>query len=348
MNIPKLLRKIKSTLKGILLPFYRRIENVFSEIKDKKISIKREKDEYGYLEDESFRNKIKRINWKPKMLYIGFIVAASLLCIAMAQISPDSKFRTWYRSLKNKPVINKSVQYTENNNESSTDRGTFLTHYRFQSFGASNPNEVDTNAPMVAFTFDDGPNPSCTQRILDVLNANYSHATFFVVGTNAENYPDLLKAISASGSEIGNHTYNHKDLTTLSTSDVEEQIDKVNRAVKKATGENTTVIRPPYGAYNDKVIKQLEEPVILWDLDTEDWDSRNAKKVVDNVMSQIKDGDIVLMHDIYDSTAEAVEILVPKLKEQGYQIVSVSEMAKYKGQTLELDKAYGTIKGTTE
>lgn len=348
MNIPKFLTKIKSTLKGILSFFYGKTKNIISGIRDKKILIRREKDEYGYLEDESFKDKIKRINCKPQILYIGFIIAVSLLCIAMAQISPDSRFRTWYRSLKNKPVINKSVQYSEEEKDSSAERGTFLTHYRFQGFGASNPNDIDTNAPMVAFTFDDGPNPSCTQRILDVLNANYSHATFFVVGTNAENYPDLLKAISASGSEIGNHTYNHKDLTTLSTSDVEEQIDKVNRAVKKATGENTTVIRPPYGAYNDKVMNQLEEPVILWDLDTEDWDSRNAKKIVDNVMSQIKDGDIVLMHDIYDSTAEAVEILVPRLKEQGYQIVSVSEMAKYKGKTLELDKAYGTIRGTTE
>jgi peptidoglycan/xylan/chitin deacetylase (PgdA/CDA1 family) len=92
----------------------------------------------------------------------------------------------------------------------------------------------------------------------------------------------------------------------------------------------------------------MQEPVVLWDLDTEDWSSRNAQKVTEKVLGTIKDGDIVLMHDIYDSTAEAVEILVPKLKEQGYQIVSVSELARYKGKTLELNKAYGEIEGSEE
>ena len=346
MDAQKILEEIKRTLKRIIKPFYRKAKEIISGIKHKGI-LKRKENDYGYIDDESSRKRM----WKPfsdsKMFYAGFIIVASLFCILITQLLPGSKLRTWYHNLHNKPVINKSVQYTRNE-EQAKEWGTFLTHYRFQSFGASNPNEVDTNAPMVAFTFDDGPNPSNTQRILDVLNENYSHATFFVVGTNAENYPDLLKAISASGSEIGNHTYNHKDLTSISSSEVEEQIDKVNRAVKKATGENTTVIRPPYGAFNDKVLEQLEEPVVLWDLDTEDWDSRNAKKIVDEVMANIKDGDIVLMHDIYDSTAEAVEMLVPKLKEQGYQIVSISEMAEYKGKTLELHKAYGEIEGFPE
>lgn len=347
MNIQKIFKRAKDSLRRTVIPFNRKIRERFSR-HDRGFLINRKRDEYGYLEEKSFRDKIRKINIDSKVFYTVFIVVASLFCIIISQISPDSRFRTWYHSLKNKPVISKGIQLTGEKSVIDQQTGTFLTYYRFQGFGESDPTHIDSKAPMIALTFDDGPNPSSTQRILDVLNANYSHATFFVVGTNAENYPDMLKAISASGCEIGNHSYNHKDLTTLSTSDVEEQIEKVNRAVKKATGENTTVIRPPYGAYNDKVIKQLEEPVILWDLDTEDWESRNAKKIVDAVMSSVKDGDIVLMHDIYDSTAEAVEILIPKLKEQGYQVVSVSELAKYKGKTLELDKAYGKIGGTAE
>lgn len=347
MDIQKILGKVKRTLKRTMKPFYKKIKGIISGFRDKSILINRKENDYGYL-DENLKRRNRKININRKVFYTGYVIIVSLFCIIITQILPNSKVRAWYRNLTNKPVINKSVQYTEDDSGVAKDKGTFLTYYRFQSFGASDPNDVDTDAPMVAFTFDDGPNPSNTQRILDVLNANYSHATFFVVGTNAEKYPDTLKAISASGCEIGNHTYDHKDLTTLSISDVEEQIDKVNRAVKKATGENTTVIRPPFGAYNDQVLKQLEEPVVLWDLDTEDWESRNAKKVVDAVMSNVKDGDIILMHDIYDSTAEAVEILVPKLKEQGYQIVSVSEMAKYKGKTLELGKAYGEIEGSGE
>lgn len=284
----------------------------------------------------------------PRILYPVFIIIASLFCIFLAQLSHGSKLRIWYYKLTHDEVIGKGIQNAGNQEEAYQQAGTFMTYYRFQSFGASNPNEVDTGAPMVAFTFDDGPNPDTTQRILDVLNANYSHATFFVVGNNAEKYPDTLKAISASGSEIGNHTYSHEKLTDLSDVDVEEQIDKVNRAVKKATGEGTTVIRPPYGAYDENLLNQLEEPIVLWDLDTEDWDSRNAQKIVSKVLSNVKDGDIILMHDIYDSTAEAVEILVPKLKEQGYQIVTVSEMARYKGKELELHKAYGEIGGAVQ
>lgn len=292
--------------------------------------------------------KIKKMLKNPYILYSVFIVVASIFCILLAQLSHGSRLRIWYYKLTHNEVISKGVRYSADQGKENQQPGTFLTYYRFRSFNSCDPTEVDSDAPMVALTFDDGPNPDNTNRILDVLNANYSHATFFVVGTNAENYPDTLKAISASGSEIGNHTYSHAKLTDLSLADVEEQIDKVNRAVKKATGENTTVIRPPYGAYDKKLLDQLEEPVVLWDLDTEDWDSRNAQTIVENVLSQVEDGDIILMHDIYESTAEAVEILVPKLKEQGFQIVTISEMARYKGKELELHKAYGEIEGTAQ
>lgn len=279
-------------------------------------------------------------------LYAGFILGTSLFCILLAEVSQANSFRGWYYNLINKDVINKSIQYPDE--EKSREYGSFLTYYRYNSFGASNPEEVDTDAPMVALTFDDGPNPEYTDRILKVLEDNYSHATFFVVGTNAEKYPEMLQAIASSGNEIGNHTYSHANLTDIDAADVEEEIDKVNRAVRKATGEIATVIRPPYGAYNDDVLNQLEQPVVLWDFDTEDWDSRNAQVIVDNILAEVEDGDIILMHDIYASTAEAVELLIPRLKEMGYQIVSVSDMARYKGKELELHKAYGEIKQSVE
>lgn len=292
-----------------------------------------------------FKKNLKEKNFENRHIYVMYVVITTFICLSAIQFAPGSAFRNWYYNLINKPIINKGVPYMVNDQD-EIKKGTFLTHYRYTAFGATDPEEIEPDAPMIALTFDDGPNADYTQRILNTLSANYSHATFFVVGPNAENCAETLKAISLAGCEIGNHTYNHKDLTTLAAAEVDEQIEKVNRAVKKATGENTTVIRPPYGAFNDDVLLQLKEPVILWDLDTEDWDSRNAQKVVEKVLDTVKDGDIVLMHDIYDSTAEAVEILVPKLKEQGYQIVSVSELAKYKGKQLELGKAYGEIKGT--
>lgn len=277
--------------------------------------------------------------WK---IFAGYTIIASLLCIVIAEISQVNQFRVWYYNLIRKDVISKSVEYVNDTKEE--DYGSFITYYRHNVFGASKSLKVDSDTPMVALTFDDGPNPEYTGRILKALKDNESHATFFVVGTNAEQYPDTLRAIASSGNEIGNHTYSHANLTDIDSAEVEKEIDKVNRAVKKATGEMATVIRPPYGAYNNAVLEQLQQPVILWDVDTEDWDSRNAQAIVDHIIANIEDGDIILMHDIYDSTAEAVELLIPCLKEMGYQVVSVSEMAHYKEKELELHKAYGGVK----
>ncbi|MGN0436979.1 MAG: polysaccharide deacetylase family protein [Lachnospiraceae bacterium] len=278
---------------------------------------------------------------EPIVLYPTFVIFACLFCLLATQFAKGSPFRIWLFELTHKEIVDKGVAVEEDVEKG--DVGMFLTKYRYQSFGATNPAEVDVTAPMVALTFDDGPSENATGRILKVLEDNYSRATFFMAGTNAEKYPELVAQIAGAGCELGNHTYNHKDLTKLDTAGREEQIDLVNRAVNKATGENTTVVRPPFGAYDESVLNDLQVPVVLWNLDTEDWNSRNAQQVVENVMTQVKDGDIVLMHDIYDSTAEAVELLVPMLKERGFQIVTVSEMARYKEKDLECHKAYGNI-----
>ena len=201
----------------------------------------------------------------------------------------------------------------------------------------------DKSKNVIYLTFDCGYENGNTEPILDALKKHNAKATFFVVGHFLESAPDIVKRMEAEGHAVGNHTYHHANLTKADDDTIEKEISDVNRAVKNATGEKATLIRPPYGAYNDKVMALLTEPVVLWDLDTEDWSSRNAQDIAEKVLSTVKDGDIVLMHDIYESTAEAVEIMVPKLKEMGYQIVSVSQMAQYKGRTLELGKAYGEI-----
>lgn len=293
-----------------------------------------------------FASYIRKHISDPVVLYPAYIIFASLFCVLATQMAHGGAFRIWLYQMTHDEIVEKGVEYTIG--EKDENYGTFLTNYRYQSFGATNPDEVDETTPMVALTFDDGPSENATARILKVLRENYSRATFFMVGTNAEKYPELVAEIAGAGCELGNHSYSHKDLTQLDSAGREEQIDLVNRVVNKATGENTTVIRPPFGAYNDEVLNDLQIPVVLWNLDTEDWSSRNAQLVVENVMDQVQDGDIILMHDIYDSTAEAVELLVPRLKEEGYQLVTVSEMAKYKGKELECHKAYGKITGETQ
>lgn len=278
-----------------------------------------------------------------KVLYVAYIIAMSVLCILLAGILPNINFKQWRMARSNKPTINKGIEYEMDAKDIAAGVGQFVTYYNYMRLGATDPMEIDPNAPMVAFTFDDGPSAESTDRILAALTANYSHATFFVVGRQTEQFPEKLQNILSSGCEIGNHTFDHRNLVDLSESDIYEQIANLNRSVKNATGEETTVIRPPYGAYDEKVMGILDKPVILWDVDSEDWKSRNAQTICNKVLSEVKDGDIILMHDLYESTAEAVELILPKLKEQGYQIVTVSEMASYKGKALELGKAYGKI-----
>lgn len=274
--------------------------------------------------------------------YSIFVVVVSLICILLAQGAKRFDWIYMVDGITEDDIIGKEIQY--GNGSDQEFLGDFLTNYRYLSFGETDPEEIDPEAPMIALTFDDGPNPEYTRRILDALEANYAKATFFVVGTSAEKHPEMLQEILSSGCELGNHTYHHKDLTKLDLGDVINEVDRVNRIAIEVTGQGTTLIRPPYGAYNDDVLSVMEEPVILWDLDTLDWENRNAEAIVQRVLDNVSDGDIILMHDIYDSTAEAAEILIPKLKEMGYQMVTISEMAQYKEQTLELNKTITEIK----
>lgn len=202
-------------------------------------------------------------------------------------------------------------------------------------------NYIDPDKPMIALTFDDGPHYTNTEKILDVLKQNDSCATFFVVGDNAEAYPEILKDISDAGCQIGNHTKNHKDLTNLTDDEIKQEVDYVDKIVKKATGSPTTIIRPPYGAYDKNVQKVLNKtPLIFWDIDTEDWLTLNAKKTIDAVMDQTSDGEIILLHDIHDSTAKAAETFIPRLRAEGYQLVTIEELIYYKGINIKGGETY--------
>lgn len=186
---------------------------------------------------------------------------------------------------------------------------------------------IDPLKPIVALTFDDGPG-IYTQRILDTLKKYNAHATFFMLGDNVSKYPDAVKAVRAAGCEIGNHTKSHSDLKKLSASEVLKEINDTQDLINKTLGTSGEqyIVRPPYGNVNDTVKEVCKHPLILWAVDTLDWSSKNADKVLAEVKKEVKDGKVVLMHDIYLSTADAVDKVVPWLVEQGYQICSVSEM----------------------
>lgn len=188
----------------------------------------------------------------------------------------------------------------------------------------------DPNAKMVALTFDDGPS-KYTEAILNQLEKYGAKATFFVVGNRVSQYSDILKRESELGMEIGNHSWDHANLTKLSESGIKAQKTQTDNAVSAVTGKNTTLFRPPYGSKSTAVASAYNMPLILWSVDTLDWKTRNAKSTVDAVMNNVKDGDIVLMHDIYESSAKAAVELIPKLIEKGYQLVTVSELGNARG-----------------
>lgn len=193
---------------------------------------------------------------------------------------------------------------------------------------------IDPDKPMVALTYDDGPGGKSETRILNCLRKNGGVATFFYLGSRISSDPENVKAAYELGCELGNHTWSHPILTSLKDEQIKSQLESTSNAIKNVCGEYPTLFRPSYGATNDKINKMSGMPVIMWSVDTLDWKHRDGKKVFDYVTSiPVLDGKIILMHSIYDSTADATERLVPWLKSKGYQMVTVSELYKYKKDT---------------
>lgn len=205
--------------------------------------------------------------------------------------------------------------------------GNYITYYNGLGLMTR---QIDVNGPMVALTYDDGPSRFTTE-ILDVLGQYNSAATFFVVGERVNAYANAVKRAYEMGCEIGNHTYSHKSLTGIGAVMIQSQLAMTNTAVAHLTGVSPVVMRPPGGGYNRTVQQAAGMPLILWSIDTLDWKTRNAAATRAEVLSHVKDGDIVLMHDLYGPTAAASRSIVPELIGRGYQLVTVSELAQCRG-----------------
>lgn len=206
--------------------------------------------------------------------------------------------------------------------------------------------QIDPAKPMVALTFDDGPG-NYEDRIVAALQKYNSKATFFYVGTQATKFPSTVKRVADAGNEIGNHSYKHENLPKLSQAAIESSINKTNEILRNQSGQSVSLVRPPYGATAGSVkpaLRATGQPSILWTIDTLDWKTKNTKNTVNVVLNQVKDGDIVLMHSIYRQSAEAAELIIPALKERGYQLVTVSELAKARGINMEAGKNYSSFR----
>ena len=193
---------------------------------------------------------------------------------------------------------------------------------------------IDPEKKLVAFTFDDGPS-QYYDDILDILEEYGMHATFFVWGRNYNSsYEDVMKRVVEQGCELGNHTWSHPYLSKLDEAGIAQEIEQTRALLEELTGITNFLVRPPYGDSNLKVQVSVNAPLINWSVDSADWNNGSFDSVYTNVMSKVKDGDIVLMHASYSFTVEAVRAMIPELIADGYQIVSVSELAAVRGVTM--------------
>ncbi|MCL2322805.1 MAG: polysaccharide deacetylase family protein [Oscillospiraceae bacterium] len=191
----------------------------------------------------------------------------------------------------------------------------------------------EANTKYVALTFDDGPNSSLTPKLLDALEKYNAKVTFFIVGNMVNNSKDVVKRAYDLGNEIGSHSYDHKDFTILSNTEIINQVNQTSAIIKSVTGTNPTLIRVPYGTHDDNVnskLKSLGLPIILWNVDPIDWDCDDANLVYERVKDNLDDGNIVLMHDTHPTSIDAAVRILKDYSNNGYKFVTISELAALK------------------
>lgn len=246
----------------------------------------------------------------------------------------NGKRKTGWRTINGKKYY-----FSPKNGKMVTGKKTISHYLCYFSEKGVLLRKIDKNKKMVALTYDDGPS-IYTPRVLKTLKENNAVATFFVVGNRVPTYSDTVKKAHDMGCEIGNHTYEHKCLTRMSETEVRRQISRTNKNVKKVTGQTPVIMRPTGGATNANVKQWVGMPSIIWSIDTLDWKTRNADSTRRAVLNRVKDGDIVLMHDLYSATATASETIIPELVRRGYQLVTVSELAECRGGMKETGAYY--------
>jgi len=185
---------------------------------------------------------------------------------------------------------------------------------------------------IVALTFDDGPHPQYTPRILDELKKRNVRATFFTLGRSVDLYPQIAARIAEEGHEIGNHTYTHGNLSKMSNSNIVREMDRGRDAIVRATGIHPRIMRAPYGAIKSSqrqmIFDKYKYPEIFWSVDSRDWESKNATSVTNIIMKTTRPGGIILVHDIQKSAVDALPVFLDRLLAQGYKFVTVSELIR--------------------
>lgn len=237
------------------------------------------------------------------LLMVVFVVMAVLACIPAENINADNK----YISI----AWNGTADVAE-----ETDAGA-----------DADPGypKVYTYENVVALTFDDGPGQS-TEKLLDGLKERNVKATFFLVGENIEGNEDIVKRMYDEGHLIGNHTFSHVQLTAVPEAQALDEVNDTNAAIEAVTGVRPYYIRPPYGMISQCMSEEIDMQCVLWTVDPEDWNTSDCNAVVRHVVKNARNGDIILMHDIFDSSVTAALEIVDRLKERGYVFVTADQL----------------------
>ncbi len=211
------------------------------------------------------------------------------------------------------------------------------------SIVTSNGRQLDLTKPMVALTYDDGPDSAKGNHIMDLLLQYNGRATFFMVGNRVAANQAEVQRMVATGMEVANHSYSHRYYNKLSAAEIRSEIAKCNEAIAAACGVTPTLCRLPGGNITSTVRENVSMPMIYWSIDTLDWKTKSAEKTAAAVVGRVKDGDIVLMHEIWGSTSQAQDTIIPALVQQGFQLVTVSELVQFRGYQLGTGTQYSSF-----
>ncbi len=239
-------------------------------------------------------------------------------------------------SVQASPKLGANTQYQS---PSYANRGLQNPHMNlpssFSGLDVTQSRGLSTH-PYVAMTFDDGPHPKNTPRLLDMLKARNIKATFYVIGSNVDRYPHIVRRMVAEGHEIGNHTYSHPKLTGLSDVRVRSELKKTDAAISRAAGVRPRTMRPPYGALYTRqrslVFSEFGYPTVMWSIDPEDWRRPGPSVVASRILSKAHNGAFILAHDLHAPTVDAMPKTFDGLLSKGFRFVTVSQMLAQKSR----------------
>lgn len=199
--------------------------------------------------------------------------------------------------------------------------------------------KIDLNKKLIALTFDDGPG-NYTEKLVDILNDNKATATFFMLGKKVKSFKNAVKKVDENNMEIGYHSWNHTSFKRQKLEEIENELKNSNEILKSIIGKEFTLIRPPYGSINNEIKEKLNNPLIFWNIDTEDWRHKDVEYLLNYTKEHVKDGSIILFHDIHKSSVDAMEVILPELYALGYQVTTVSNLASTFNVKLENHQSY--------